>query len=122
METTELPENRSERGLEPLSAALKLADHLLSESSAVILGKLGGKKIAERGAGLLPKVGSKAQDARWWTPMQDRERIKSYDCAAAYCLHFAYYNFCRIHRSLRVMPAMETGITDHVWELAELLA
>jgi len=41
---------------------------------------------------------------------------------AAYCLHFAYYNFCRIHRSLRVTPAMEAGITDHVWDLAELLA
>jgi len=41
---------------------------------------------------------------------------------AAYCLHFAYYNFCRIHRSLRVTPAMESGLTDHVWELAELLA
>jgi transposase-like protein/IS1 family transposase len=41
---------------------------------------------------------------------------------AAYCLHFAYYNFCRIHRTLRVTPAMQTGIADHVWELAELLA
>jgi len=41
---------------------------------------------------------------------------------AAYCLHFAYYNFCRIHKTLRVTPAMEAGITDHVWELAELLA
>jgi transposase-like protein/IS1 family transposase len=41
---------------------------------------------------------------------------------AAYCLHFAYYNFCRIHRSLRVTPAMQTGITDHVWDLAELIA
>jgi IS1 family transposase len=41
---------------------------------------------------------------------------------AAYCLHFAYYNFCRIHRSLRVTPAMETKITDHVWDMAELLA
>lgn len=41
---------------------------------------------------------------------------------AAYCLHFAYYDFCRIHRSLRVTPAMQTGITDHVWDLAELLA
>ena len=40
----------------------------------------------------------------------------------AYCLHFAYYNFCRIHRSIRVTPAMEAGITDHVWELRELLA
>jgi len=41
---------------------------------------------------------------------------------SAYCLHFAYYNFCRIHRSIRVTPAMEAGIADHVWELKELLA
>ena len=41
---------------------------------------------------------------------------------AALALHFAYYNFCRIHRSLRVTPAMESGITDHVWTLRELLA
>lgn len=41
---------------------------------------------------------------------------------AAYCLHFAYYNFCRIHRSIRVTPAMEAGITNRVWDLNELLA
>jgi hypothetical protein len=41
---------------------------------------------------------------------------------SAYCLHFAYYNFCRIHKSLRVTPAMEAGIVDHVWGLAELLS
>jgi hypothetical protein len=41
---------------------------------------------------------------------------------AAYCLHFAWYNFCRIHQSLRITPAMEANITDHVWELKELLA
>jgi hypothetical protein len=41
---------------------------------------------------------------------------------AALALHFAYYNFCRIHRTIRVTPAMEAGITDHVWTLAELLA
>ncbi len=40
---------------------------------------------------------------------------------AAYCLHFAYYNFCRIHRTIRVTPAMEAGITDHLWNLEELL-
>jgi transposase-like protein/IS1 family transposase len=37
-------------------------------------------------------------------------------------LHFAYYNFCRVHMSLRVTPAMEAGITDHIWSLSELLA
>ncbi len=35
--------------------------------------------------------------------------------------HFAYYNFCRIHGRLRVTPAMEAGITDHVWELSEII-
>lgn len=34
---------------------------------------------------------------------------------AAVALHFAHYNFMRVHRSLRVTPAMEAGITDHVW-------
>ncbi len=41
---------------------------------------------------------------------------------AAVALHFAYYNFCRIHSSIRVTPAMEAGIADHVWELRELLS
>ncbi len=40
---------------------------------------------------------------------------------AAYCLHFAWYNFCRIHQASRVTPAMESGITDHAWDLGELL-
>lgn len=40
---------------------------------------------------------------------------------AAVALHFAYYNFCRLHSSLRVTPAMEAGLTDHVWSLDELV-
>lgn len=40
---------------------------------------------------------------------------------AAVALHFAYYNFCRVHSSLRVTPAMEAGLTNHVWSIAELL-
>ncbi len=40
---------------------------------------------------------------------------------AAVALHFAYYNFCRVHSSLRVTPAMEAALTDHVWSIAELL-
>jgi len=31
-----------------------------------------------------------------------------------------YYNFARIHKSLRVTPAMEAGVSDHVWELEEI--
>jgi hypothetical protein len=40
---------------------------------------------------------------------------------AALALHFAYYNLCRIHGSLRITPAMASGITDHVWTLNELI-
>jgi IS1 family transposase len=36
-------------------------------------------------------------------------------------LHFMYYNFCRIHQSLRVTPAMEAGVADHVWSVDELI-
>jgi IS1 family transposase len=36
-------------------------------------------------------------------------------------IHFMYYNFCRIHKSLRVTPAMEVGISDHVWSLEEII-
>jgi hypothetical protein len=41
---------------------------------------------------------------------------------AALALHFAYYNFCRIHKTIRCTPAMEAGITKSVWELKDLLA
>jgi IS1 family transposase len=37
-------------------------------------------------------------------------------------LYFLYYNFCRIHQTLRVTPAMEAGIADHVWSIDELCA
>ena len=36
---------------------------------------------------------------------------------AALALHFAPYNFCRIHGSLRITPAMAAGITHHPWDL-----
>ncbi len=35
-------------------------------------------------------------------------------------LHYMHYNFARIHKSLRVTPAMEAGVSDHVWELEEI--
>ena len=41
---------------------------------------------------------------------------------APLCLHFAYHNFCRVQRSLRVTPAMEAGLTDRIWTISDLLA
>jgi len=36
-------------------------------------------------------------------------------------LYFMHYNFCRVHKTLRVTPAMEAGLTDHVWTIEELI-
>lgn len=40
----------------------------------------------------------------------------------AICLHYMHYNFCRIHKTLRVTPAMAAGVTDHVWDIADIAA
>lgn len=37
-------------------------------------------------------------------------------------LYFMYYNFCRVHQTLRVTPGMEAGLADHVWVLEELVS
>ena len=42
--------------------------------------------------------------------------------ANAVALHFVYYNFCRIHKTLRVTPAMAAGVTDRLWDVAEIVA
>jgi IS1 family transposase len=41
--------------------------------------------------------------------------------AAAIAIHYMHYNFCRIHQSLRVTPAMAAGISDHVWSVEEMI-
>ena len=41
--------------------------------------------------------------------------------AAAVGLYVAHYNLCRVHESLRVTPAMQLGLTDHIWTIAELV-
>ncbi len=42
--------------------------------------------------------------------------------AAAIALHFMHYNFCRVHKTLRVTPAMEAGLAHHVWTVEELVS
>ena len=42
--------------------------------------------------------------------------------AHAVALHFMYYNFARVHQTLKVTPAMQAGLTDHLWDIADLVA
>jgi hypothetical protein len=39
----------------------------------------------------------------------------------AVALHFMYYNFVRVHKTLGVTPAMAAGITDHVWTIEDIV-
>jgi hypothetical protein len=50
-----------------------------------------------------------------------RRRPKWENSRAAVALWFTFYNLCRVQKTLRVTPAMEAGIADHVWSVGELL-
>ncbi|MDR3410861.1 MAG: IS1 family transposase [Formivibrio sp.] len=58
---------------------------------------------------------------RRFTRLTNAFSKKAENHAASVVLWFAYYNFCRIHQTLRVTPAMEAGISEHVWSLEELV-
>jgi len=62
------------------------------------------------------------QSIRRFTRLTNAFSKKLDNLKAACALHFAYYDFARIHATLRVTPAMEAGLTDHIWTLRELLA
>jgi IS1 family transposase len=59
---------------------------------------------------------------RRYTRLTNGHSKKVENHAAMTTIFFTYYNWCRIHQSLRVTPAMEAGLTDHVWELDELIS
>jgi IS1 family transposase len=48
------------------------------------------------------------------------KKLENHEHAIA--LYFMYYNFARVHQTLRVTPAMEAGISDHVWSLEEIVS
>jgi hypothetical protein len=47
------------------------------------------------------------------------KKVENHEAAIA--LHYMYYNFARIHQTLRVTPAMESKVADHVWSLEEIV-
>ena len=58
---------------------------------------------------------------RRFTRLTNAFSKKAANLRAAAALHFAYYNFCRVHQTLRVTPCMEAGIADRVWSMSDLL-
>ena len=60
--------------------------------------------------------------SRRFTRLTNGFSKKAENHAHAVALHYMHYNFCRVHQTLRVTPAMEAGLTDHVWSTDELIA
>jgi IS1 family transposase len=58
---------------------------------------------------------------RRFTRLTNAFSKKAENHAAAVALYYMCYNFVRIHQTLRVTPAMEAGLTDHVWTIEEML-
>jgi IS1 family transposase/transposase-like protein len=58
---------------------------------------------------------------RRFTRLTNAYSKKLENLKAVVTLYFAWYNYCRVSQSLRVTPAMEAGLTDHIWSIAELL-
>lgn len=57
---------------------------------------------------------------RWFTRLTNAFSKKVENLGYSVALHFMYYNFARIHRTLRVSPAMQAGVSDHLWTLEEI--
>ena len=58
---------------------------------------------------------------RWFTRLTNAFSKKVENHAAAIALYFMYYNFGRVHQTLRVTPAMEAGVANHVWNIEEIV-
>jgi IS1 family transposase len=59
---------------------------------------------------------------RRFTRLADAFSKKLENHMAAITLHFMYYNFVRVHQTLRVTPAMEAGVANHVWTVEEIIS
>jgi IS1 family transposase len=59
---------------------------------------------------------------RRYTRLTNAFSKKVANLAAAVSLHFMYYNFCRVHKTLGTTPAVAAGVADHVWKLDEIVA
>jgi hypothetical protein len=62
-------------------------------------------------------VGDRIAALRRFTRLTNASSKKIENLRAAVSLHFAHYNFARVHQSLRVTPAMEAGVSNRLWSL-----
>ena len=104
---------------EPVGAGRYSPPHVVSATRTVIAGNPDVRKIStsyvER-SNLTMRM-----QMRRLTRLTNAFSKKLENLKAAVALHFAHYNYVRVHSSLRVTPAMAAGITDHIWSVEDLI-
>lgn len=104
---------------EPMGAGRYSPPHVVSAERRVILGNPKTSKIST--SYIERQNLTMRMQMRRFTRLTNGFSKKLDNLKAAVALHFAHYNFVRIHSSLRVTPAMEAGVTDHLWSISDLM-
>ena len=76
--------------------------------------KMAGRRKAQTWAPVGPM--------RRYTRLTNAHSKKIENHAYAFAIHSVFYNFAKVHQTLRVTPAMEAGVSDHVWTVEEIAA
>jgi hypothetical protein len=82
--------------------------------------KHGGPYPTQANRGL--EWGTRRMSMRRFTRLTNGFSKKAENHGHMLAIYYMYYNFCRVHQTLRVTPAMEAVLSDHVWNAAELVA
>ncbi|MFZ0050182.1 MAG: IS1 family transposase [Desulfobaccales bacterium] len=104
---------------EPLGPGRYSPPHVIKADRIVILGTPKQSKIST--SYIERQNLTMRMQMRRFTRLTNAFSKKLDNLKAAVALHFAHYNFVRIHSSLRVTPAMAAGVTDHLWSISELM-
>ncbi len=104
---------------EPMGAGRYSPPHVISAERKVIVGNPKTSKIST--SYIERQNLTMRMQIRRFTRLTNAFSKKLENLKAAVALHFAHYNFVRVHKTLRVTPAMEAGITNRIWSISDLL-
>ena len=105
---------------EPIGPGRYSPPHVISAERTVIQGNPERSKIST--SYIERQNLTMRMQMRRFTRLTNAFSKKLENLKAAVALHFAHYNFVRIHKTLRVTPAMEAGVTNRLWTIPDLLA
>jgi len=104
---------------EPMGAGRYSPPHVVSAERTVIVGNPRKSNIST--SYVERQNLTMRMQMRRFTRLTNAFSKKLDNLKAAVALHFAHYNFVRVHKTLRVTPAMEAGITNQLWTISDLL-